>query len=181
MTRGRDNKSAFSNVMLPRRRPKVPLTTRGLSQYRQPDGAVRKIDGHREVAGGSPARGRARNERGRAGDAQGRECYRTVPHRMSSAQFPLPSAQSVEKTHRWREPNSNHRSRSCERLFWALPIGDGARKAEPLTGSGPKRQCLPGLAAHSLSPSRRDREFESVFLQRRVCKPSVSLCPDQRK
>jgi hypothetical protein len=26
-----------------------------------------------------------------------------------------------------------------------------ARKAEPLTGSGPKRQCLPGVAAHSLS------------------------------
>jgi hypothetical protein len=26
-----------------------------------------------------------------------------------------------------------------------------ARKAEPLTGSGPKRQCLPGVAAHTLS------------------------------
>jgi hypothetical protein len=26
-----------------------------------------------------------------------------------------------------------------------------ARKAEPPTGSGPKRQCLPGVAAHSLS------------------------------
>src|SRR6516225_5603747 len=26
-----------------------------------------------------------------------------------------------------------------------------ARKAAPLTGSGPKRQCLPGVAAHSLS------------------------------
>jgi hypothetical protein len=26
-----------------------------------------------------------------------------------------------------------------------------ARKAKPLTGSGPKRQCLPGVAAHSLS------------------------------
>ena len=26
-----------------------------------------------------------------------------------------------------------------------------ARKAEPLTGSGPKRQCLPGVAAHGLS------------------------------
>src|SRR6516162_2649558 len=29
------------------------------------------------------------------------------------------------QTLRWREPDSNHRSRSCERLFWALPIGDG--------------------------------------------------------
>jgi transposase len=31
----------------------------------------------------------------------------------------------VRPTRRWREPDSNHRSRSCERLFWALPIGDG--------------------------------------------------------
>ena len=31
-------------------------------------------------------------------------------------------------TLRWREPDSNHRSRSCERLFWALPIGDGGTK-----------------------------------------------------
>src|SRR6516162_10889575 len=27
-------------------------------------------------------------------------------------------------TLRWREPDSNHRSRSCERHFWASPIGD---------------------------------------------------------
>src|SRR6516165_11951619 len=31
-------------------------------------------------------------------------------------------------THRWREPDSNLRSRSCERLFWALPIGDRGTK-----------------------------------------------------
>src|SRR6516165_5368991 len=30
----------------------------------------------------------------------------------------------VRLTHRWREPDSNHRSRSCERHFWASPIGD---------------------------------------------------------
>ena len=53
-------------------------------------------------------------------------------------------------TLRWREPDSNHRSRSCEWLFWALPIADGSTKAEPLTGSGPSRQCLPGVAPHSL-------------------------------
>ena len=29
---------------------------------------------------------------------------------------------------RWREPDSNHRSRSRERLFRALPIGDGGTK-----------------------------------------------------
>ena len=32
------------------------------------------------------------------------------------------------RTRRRREPDSNHRSRSCERLFWALPIGDGGTK-----------------------------------------------------
>jgi hypothetical protein len=52
----------------------------------------------------------------------------------------------------WREPDSNHRSRSCERLFSGRCQSEtAARKAEPLTGSGPKRQCLPGVAAHSLS------------------------------
>ena len=32
-----------------------------------------------------------------------------------------------------------------------LPIGDGGMKGGAITGSGPKRQCLPGVAAHSLS------------------------------
>jgi hypothetical protein len=41
-----------------------------------------------------------------------------------------------------------------------------ARKAEPLTGSGPRRRCLPGVASHSLS-LHRGTEFESVFLHRR--------------
>jgi len=31
-------------------------------------------------------------------------------------------------TRRWREADSNHRSRSCERLIWGLPIGDGGTK-----------------------------------------------------
>ena len=53
-------------------------------------------------------------------------------------------------TLRWREPDSNHRSRSCERLFWALPIGDGGTKGGA-TYSGPRRRCLPGVAPHSLS------------------------------
>jgi hypothetical protein len=34
----------------------------------------------------------------------------------------------VRPTRRWREPDSNHRSRSCERLFCALPIGNGGTK-----------------------------------------------------
>jgi hypothetical protein len=78
----------------------------------------------------------------------------------------------VRPTRRWREPDSNHRSRSCERLFWALPIGDGGTKGGPLTGSGPKTAMLAWSGCPKPFPSRRDREFESVFLQRRVrCEP----------
>jgi hypothetical protein len=61
------------------------------------------------------------------------------------------SSQVHKPTRWWREPDSNHRSRSCERLFWRCQSETAARKAEPLTGSGPKRQCLPGVAAQSLS------------------------------
>ena len=47
-----------------------------------------------------------------------------------------------------------------------------ARKAEPLTGSGPKRQCLPGVAAHSLpfaeGPRVRIRLPPAVSEQRTV-------------
>ena len=34
----------------------------------------------------------------------------------------------VRLTPRWRNRISNHRSRSCERLLWALPIGNGGTK-----------------------------------------------------
>jgi hypothetical protein len=55
-------------------------------------------------------------------------------------------------THHWREPDSNHRSRSCERLFWALPIGDGGAKGgATYRFRSENGQCLPGVAAHSLS------------------------------
>ena len=41
----------------------------------------------------------------------------------------LPSRKrSSQRIQRLREPDSNHRFRSCERLFWALPIGDGGTK-----------------------------------------------------
>jgi len=43
-----------------------------------------------------------------------------------------------------------------------------AREAEPLTGSGPRTAMLAWSGAPYPFPSRRDREFESVFLQRRV-------------
>jgi len=46
---------------------------------------------------------------------------------ISSAKPPSPKSSS-KRTPRWRERDSNHRSRSCERLFWALPIGDGGTK-----------------------------------------------------
>jgi hypothetical protein len=39
-----------------------------------------------------------------------------------------PRKSGSHQTRSWREPDSNHRSRSCERLFWASPIGDGDTK-----------------------------------------------------
>src|SRR6516165_6691148 len=50
-----------------------------------------------------------------------------------------------------RPPHRIYRSRSCERLFWALPIGDGGTKGGATYRFSPRRQCLPGVAAHSRS------------------------------
>src|SRR6202048_4886616 len=50
-----------------------------------------------------------------------RQLFASDDGAISFAACPIPSL-------RWREPDSNHRSRSCERLFWALPIGDGGTK-----------------------------------------------------
>ena len=72
-------------------------------------------------------------------------------------------------TRRWREPDSNHRSRSCERLFWALPIGDGGTKGGATYRFRSETTMLAWSGCPQPFPSRRDREFESVFLQRRVC------------
>ena len=55
--------------------------------------------------------------------------------------------------------------RSCERLFWASPIGDGGTKGGATYRFRSERQCLPEWLPTAF-PSRRDREFESVFLQR---------------
>ena len=76
---------------------------------------------------------------------------------------------------RWREPDSNHRSRSCERLFWALPIGDGGTKGCATYRFRSETAMLAWSGGPQPFPSRRDREFESVFLQQRVCKLSVPL------
>src|SRR6516165_9717389 len=65
---------------------------------------------------------------------------------ISPAKPPSPKSSS-QRTRHWREPDSNHRSRSCERLFWALAIGDGWTKG----GSTPRRRCLRGVAPHGLS------------------------------
>jgi len=67
---------------------------------------------------------------------------------------------------RWREPDSNHRSRSCERLFWALPIGDGGTKGCATYRFRSETAMLAWSGGPQPFPSRRDREFESVFLQR---------------
>src|ERR1700738_4958189 len=74
-----------------------------------------------------------------------RQLFASDDGAISFAACPIPSL-------RWREPDSNHRSRSCERLFWALPIGDGGTKGgATYRFRSENGQCLPEVAAHSLS------------------------------
>jgi hypothetical protein len=42
------------------------------------------------------------------------------------------TASGSHETPRWRKADSNHRSRRCERLCWALPVGTSARKPSHL-------------------------------------------------
>ena len=77
----------------------------------------------------------------------------------------LPDAGS-QWTLRWREPDSNHRSRSCERLF--TPIGDGDTKGGATYRFRSETAMLAWSGCPQPFPSWRDREFESVFLQWRV-------------
>jgi hypothetical protein len=69
-------------------------------------------------------------------------------------------------THRWREPDSNHRSRSYERLVWALAIGDGGTKGGATYRFESETAMLAWSGCPQPFPSRRDREFGPVFLQR---------------
>src|SRR4029077_13094640 len=64
--------------------------------------------------------------------------------------FVLPLGTGCSQTLRWREPDSNYRSRSCERLFWALPIGGGTKRGATCRFRS-EPQGLPGVAAHNLS------------------------------
>jgi hypothetical protein len=78
-----------------------------------------------------------------------------------------PRKSGSQLTRRWREPDSNHRSRCCKRLCWALPIGTSVRSVEP-----PKvRSEIARIDLGALPwpfRSRRDRWFESGSLQRGV-------------
>src|ERR1700680_1277211 len=67
-----------------------------------------------------------------------------------------------------RPPHSVFRSRSCERLFWALPIGDGSTKGGATYRFRSETAMLAWSGCPQPFPSRRDREFESVFHQQRV-------------
>src|SRR6516225_3308686 len=71
-------------------------------------------------------------------------------------------------TLRWRKADSNHRSRSCERLFWALPIGDGDTKGGATYRFRSETAMLAWSGSPQTFPSRWDREFESVFLRQGV-------------
>jgi hypothetical protein len=77
----------------------------------------------------------------------------------------------------WREPDSNHRSRSRERLFWASPIGDGDMKGGATYRFRSETAMLAWIGCPQPFPSRRDREFESVFLQRRVARTPITSDP----
>src|SRR5262245_1049682 len=77
------------------------------------------------------------------------------------------------QTHRWREPDSNNRSRSGERLFFALPIGGGT-KGGATYGFKPETAMLAWSGSPQIFPLRRDLECApDCFLQRRVCEFSV--------
>src|ERR1700680_3614466 len=72
-----------------------------------------------------------------------------------------------------RPPHSVFRSRSCERLFWALPIGDGGTKGGATYRFRSETAMLAWSGCPQPFPSRRDRWFESASLHQRVCEPSV--------
>ena len=55
------------------------------------------------------------------------------------------------RTLRWRNTDSNPWSRSCERLFWALPIGDGDTNGGATYRSRSEAAMLAGVVPHSLS------------------------------
>jgi hypothetical protein len=77
-----------------------------------------------------------------------------------------PRKSGSHQTPRWREPDSNHQSRSCERLFWALPIGDGGTKG----GATYRFRSEPAMLAWSGCPqpfpSRRDRVSPASAFER---------------
>src|SRR6266481_1090304 len=69
-----------------------------------------------------------------------------------------------QKTQRWREGDSNPRSRPCERLFRASPIGDGDTKGGATYRFRSETAMLAWSGCPQPFPSRRDREFESGSL-----------------
>src|SRR6201982_1559726 len=61
----------------------------------------------------------------------GVEVGRSPTARADEAEAHRWKSSSSHVTRSWREPDSNHRSRCCKRLCWALPIRTSARSVEP--------------------------------------------------
>ena len=100
------------------------------------------------------------------------DLYRYSTRRMK----PLPSVggpttAKVRPTHRWREPDSNHRSLSYDRSSWwpngCISIGPPARRSRNKRHLGNSRLQQIKRPRPRWPPSR-DRWFESASLQRRV-------------
>jgi hypothetical protein len=75
-------------------------------------------------------------------------------------------------TLRWRKPDSKHRSRSCERLFWGLPIGYGGTKGGATYRFRCERQMHALVAAVLLWVARLEK-FADSPLEREGFEPSV--------
>src|SRR3984893_398751 len=93
-----------------------------------------------------------------------RQLFASDDGAISFAACPIPSL-------RWREPDSNHRSRCCKRLCWALPIGTSEDQWNHLR-SGPRSRGSTWGALPWPFRSRGDRWFESDSLQRGVRCPA---------
>ena len=142
------------DISMVRGAPQLPLApSPGISDYREKAGSrsERRSWNNWPPLGGAPARMRPAHI-----------------HFHTRRLKPSPWESGSHATPRWREPDSNHRSRSCERLFWASPIGVGGTTDGATYRFRSETAMLAWIGCPQPLPSRRDREFESVGSQRRT-------------
>jgi hypothetical protein len=86
--------------------------------------------------------------------------------------LPLHTGTESLQTRRWSEPDSNRRSRSWKGLLLAGHPGRRHENQKPVKVRSETQMAPPGALSQPFR-FRWDHEFESVFLQRGVCKISV--------